>query len=862
MTVLAVAALAVLVAGSGPHASPESPRDQAQRLLAAGRPEAARAALRALLEGSPPETERAALLLVLAHAEVNLGRYEPALEAARAALAIHTRLDDRAGQAHAHARIAAASDELGRYDESHRHNRRALELYRVLGDRVGEARALSLFGTSYRFLGDGRLALGFHERARDIFAAEGRRRELCFELRSIGLVLEELGRVGEAEGSYRRALDLFEKQDGPWAHSDSLFHLGRLFARSGRAAAAEPLLLRALRLARDAGNRWAEARTLVELARIEGERDDPRQAADLARTGAELLRGMGARDLEWEALAVAGSLLERGGDLAGAVAAFGEALEVLEPIRSSIGPSLLRARYTPRAQGLYESLVRLQARWPRELDPAARARLTFETAERNRARTFAEMLLEAASAGGTEAAPLTGQERELRARMSALRTRAIELPAPVAAREALEHELAEVEREYEIARASRERDDGRRARIGIGEAVDLDGAARVVVERTDVLAYLLGDETSFGWYLDRSGPTMFEIPPRAEIENLVLLHRGLLLARSDPAARQRVEELLAERLLGPVARALDSGRELVVVPDGALWHLPFETLPVPGGGGRLLVERRAVGYAPSLGVLERLRRRAARREAGQTTILVAFGVPQGPASFPPLRHAGTEARRVAALVPRSRRVERIGDAATESELRALAARPSRIVHVSTHGVLDDARPGRSGLVFAAEDGGDGFLDLYEVLDLRIPTELVVLSGCETARGELLRGEGVLGLARAFLFAGSGSVVASLWRVDDRSTEELMVEFYRALGHRSSVAEALRQAKLRMLAATGTARTDPFSWAGFVLVGDGAARIELPALPRVVLGRVLVAAGAAIALAALLVGLRRPRAASS
>jgi CHAT domain-containing protein len=180
-----------------------------------------------------------------------------------------------------------------------------------------------------------------------------------------------------------------------------------------------------------------------------------------------------------------------------------------------------------------------------------------------------------------------------------------------------------------------------------------------------------------------------------------------------------------------------------------------------------------------------------------------------------------------------------------SAFLVLVAEGASVVHVATHGGLDGVRPDRSGLACAVEDanGGDGFLSLFEILGMRVPVELVALAGCETARGELVRGEGILGLSSGFLFAGSRVVLASLWKVADRPTEELMVAFYRRLAAGRAACEALREAKLAWLARAG--RADPFPWAAFVLVGDGEVVVTLRPRRPVAALALIVAGGLAL-----------------
>lgn len=785
---------------------------------------------------SDPDSERASLLLLLAHAEVNLGRYREGLEAARQALSLYESSGDTAGQAEAHFRVGTAHDELAEYDESHRHYHRALEGFRGNGDRRGEARVLSAFGTSFRFLGDPATAATYHEQARRHFAEMAEEASVCFEHRHLGNVLEDLERLPEARDQYRRALELLPRWDRGWVRADILFHLGRLEARSSRDASAGALLSEGLAFARSSQNRWAEALILAELARLGGEQGAVKDALPLALESVHLLREMGAQDLEWDARFVHASLLDRAGQWQEAIVGLTAALELLESVRSSIGQPLLRSRYTPKSRPVYEALLRLEARRPDRTDEERAAR-TFEIAELSRARSFAEMLLESRTVSMKNDSEEEREERTLRAKADALRTRLTRFANTVADREALEQQLVETERRHAAILLELRRSDSRYRESARSLPLPQAEAARLVGQRVDLVAYHLGEGSSFGWLLNAEGLRLYELPRRGEIENLVLLFTSLVRHRNDPLALERASRQLYDLLLEPIAGALVAGRSLVVVPDGALFYLPFEALILPGADRetRYLIEERTVHYLPSTTVLAELREREMDRPRTEKLDLLAFGDPRPhvEALEPRLFHAGSEVRRIAGLFNTAHTLHRVGPEASESALRQLAARPARILHLATHGVLDGAHLERSGLLLAAEegDGGDGFLNLFEIFDMNISSDLVVLSACETARGELLRGEGIVGLAGGFLLAGGRAVVASLWKVDDRSTEELMAALYRRLGSARSVAEALRQAKLDWLRSSGSERSDPFPWAAFVLIGDGEIAIPLRRAPR-------------------------------
>jgi CHAT domain-containing protein len=304
-------------------------------------------------------------------------------------------------------------------------------------------------------------------------------------------------------------------------------------------------------------------------------------------------------------------------------------------------------------------------------------------------------------------------------------------------------------------------------------------------------------------------------------------------------------------VLDPVADAIGT-RRLAVVTEGALQYIPFGALP--DRSGRPLIESRVVVSLPSISTLQVLRRETAHREPPRRSVLVV-GDPVFDSTDPRVRRTGGEKQAAApalsANLTRSAKdagvgtLERLWFTRREADSIAALARDGgarklvdfeasldrikgdeltayRVVHFATHGLLNNKHPELSGLVFSlVDDRGrprDGFLPAYEVYNLRLNADLVVLSACQTALGEEIRGEGLVGLTRAFMYAGTPRVVASLWRVPDSATAALMQRFYRALlVDRVSPAEALRAAQQAIRAERRWAA--PYFWAGFTLVGE-------------------------------------------
>jgi CHAT domain-containing protein len=324
---------------------------------------------------------------------------------------------------------------------------------------------------------------------------------------------------------------------------------------------------------------------------------------------------------------------------------------------------------------------------------------------------------------------------------------------------------------------------------------------------------------------------------------------GLLsLGDSAPLASRALYQLLIEPIRARLPR--DDGSLLTVIPHGPLFLLSFAALQNPAG--EYLVERHAIHYAPAGVVLQLAERHklAPHPDAAQYLLVADPRTPPllpGGRPLPPLPGTQREIRHVAELMPAARVTALVGAKATEDQVRRMAGRRS-VIHFATHGVIRIDEPMESFLALdvpargatggrrsparadATAEENDGRLTVREIYDIDLNADLVVMSACRTGMGKV-SGDGVAGLARAFLYAGTPSVVATLWDVADEPAALLMPAFYRSLRHAPDKARALRTAQLRLLkelragrvkvsSASGAAalREHPVLWAGFVLVG--------------------------------------------
>jgi CHAT domain-containing protein len=372
---------------------------------------------------------------------------------------------------------------------------------------------------------------------------------------------------------------------------------------------------------------------------------------------------------------------------------------------------------------------------------------------------------------------------------------------------------------------------------------------QVLDRDTLLLEYALGDERSFLWAVTPDSLTSHVLPKRAAIEEAARRAYEQLNANSPRGSNEGVEAL-SRILLGPVAAQLGSKR-LVVVTEGALQYIPFGALIAPAARFPAIVEHEIVNL-PSASTLAVLRREMQGRTPAPKLVAVladpvfdsgdprVAGLRSGPVGsktpdnlersakdagllrFDRLRSSRFEAEAIRSLTREGERLEALDFKASRETAMSSALGQYRILHFATHGLLNSRHPEISGLVLSLVDSEgkpqNGFLQSHEIYNLKLGADLVVLSACQTALGKEIRGEGLLGLTRGFMYAGAPRVIASLWRVPDRATAELMKRFYQAMiSDGLPPAAALRAAQLQMWKEKRWAA--PYYWAGFTLQGE-------------------------------------------
>lgn len=724
---------------------------------------------------------------------------------------------------------------------------RALPLWQEVGDRRGEALTETELGALYRYLNEARPALAAYDGAIRLWRELGDPKQEARTLHNRGRLELTLGRLGQARSDLAAALALRRALGDGESVASTLALLGWLEVEAGRGeearqhfaevqavAGARPSQAGAMALAglgrldeaaalfRTLGDRAWEAKVLQLQGRAHlaaGHFAEAGQALRAARAAFAVLRDRGGAAATELALA---ALAREEGDFPAARAAIERAITTAEDLRTQIAESPeLRATFFAGHQDAYDALIDLDLALADREPGAGHAAAALTTAERSRARALLELL-----GGSGTRQDAAGEERDLARRIAAgearLRRRAASGAASAAELAALEGEQAEALRRFEQLREER-----RAQHPGRGASRPLTAAeiqARLLDRETALFELRLGTPASHLWVVTQRTLRAYSLPPAAELAGLARSAYAAITA-DRRQGRARTEAQLAELsrlLLAPAAAALTGKRRIAWVADGALAWLPLAALPLPeelaGPPGAPLISRFEVVTLPSASSLAAIRRNAAARPRAPELLAVVAAPERGGEA--PLRHAAAEAGAILALAPAGGQARAL--AASRALLLSGELARYRILHFATHGEVASDQPELARLVFATPAPGESregeLLHAYEIKELDLPAELVVLAACRTALGAEIRGEGLFGLTQSFFHAGAARVLVSLWDVDDRATLELMSRFYtHLLAHGRAPAAALAAAQAEM--AADPQWQAPVDWAGFTLQGE-------------------------------------------
>ena len=761
--------------------------------------------------------------------------------------------------------LANLSDRIGEKQEALSYFSQSLSILEELENRGGVATVRMNLARTLSSLGDLEGALAIYDESLVELRELGLRRFETWAVSNRGHVLKDLGRLPEARESLEEARRLRKELQDRRGEAYTVTSLAEVYRAEGELDVAIRLLGEALQLWRSVKDSRGEVSALLTLAEVEIDLGQSSKARAHIEVASELATRAADPLNEARCLAVRATLERAEGDYASAVESLAEVVDSVESVRLRVAGEQNRARFLATKQKYYDRLVELHLKQADDSEGGRSRRsheaAAFSVSDRGRARSSIDRLFgDSPDIENRIDSALLARRRELVGQLS----RTDRERRSAFAEEDLE-EVEALDRKIRSLMAQIRGVSGeiRAADPAYGELTEPPGVAVDDVQRS-----LASDELFLEFALLEDGAYLFLIGPerfrtvslgssrrlREQASEFARLLSGTYGRRSH-ARYPDMARRLGELLLGEVVAELAGVKRLYVVPEASLHYVPFAALQlgrVDGSSEPLVVHHETV-MMPSASVF--VATRTNERVGKATRRVAAFGDPvfrtddprvrnlaQGVGGvyelerdgrlvraikdlpldvLPRLSWTRREVEVVASLVPPDQRRVRLDFSASLASVLEPELGDFEFVHFATHGVFNDVHPDLSGIVLSQLDSSgqpvEGFLTAPQIFGLRLNAALVVLSGCQTALGSSVEGEGVLGLVRALHFAGARSVIASLWNVEDEATAGLVERLYRGLledGLRPS--EALRQAQLALLREPATA--SPYYWAAFIQQG--------------------------------------------
>jgi CHAT domain-containing protein len=729
-----------------------------------------------------------------------LGNYTKAIEYHQQDLANARDIKDRKGEGDALGNLGIAYRNLGEYAKAIEYQQQRLAIARDIKDPLGEGQSLGNLGNAYYWLGEYAKAIEYQQQhlaiARDIKDRLGE----ATSLSNLGLAYSSLGDYAKAIEYYQQSLAIARDIKDRKGEGNALNNLGLAYYRLGDYAKAIEYQQQSLAIARDIKDRKGEGDALGNLGGAYQSLGDYAKAIEYQQQYLAIAKEIGDKQGKGISLNNMGLALLKSGNLTEAETILRAGIETWESLRERLGDNdAYKVSIFEVQAGTYHLLQQV-------LIAQNKPDAALEIAERGRARAFLELLRRRNTTTSDSAnSPIT--------------------PPTIEKLQQIAKQQNATLVEYSI----------------IYDEFKIQGKQEIhewelyiwVIKPTGEITFRRSDLKPL-W--QKENTSLAELVTTSR-ESIGVRAGGLVaVSKVDEATQTNRLQQLHQILIEPIADLLPTNPEarVIFMPQSSLFLVPFPALK--DEQGKYLIEKHTILTAPSIQVLELTRKQRENlpplTKGGTGGVNLVVGNPTMPSVPPypgekpqqlaPLPGAEAEAKAIAPLLNTQ---PLIGNQATESAVKQLLPK-ARIIHLATHGLLDDIRGIGSAIALTpdssssplgkgGQEGGNGLLTAEEILDFKLNAELVVLSACDTGRGRIT-GDGVVGLSRSLIASGVSSVIVSLWAVPDAPTASLMTEFYNNIQQRQlDKAQALRQAMLT----TMKQHPNPRNWAAFTLIGE-------------------------------------------
>ncbi|MGB8951696.1 MAG: CHAT domain-containing tetratricopeptide repeat protein [Candidatus Aminicenantales bacterium] len=736
---------------------------------------------------------------------------------------------------------------IDNYSNALTHYENALEIAEKLKNVEGEAECLNNIGLIYREMGNYDKALVYINRALEIDQKYFGKDYISIGLNNIGTIYRNKGLLLNSIEDLYKALDYFynclqivKKIKNQKIEIRVLNNIGNIYSDLENYSEALKHYQKALKAAEDIRDDEAKSMILNNIGIVHYNLGNYEESTNSFQKAIDLALEFKGGQVLWEAYLEIANVYKKQNRLPEALKNYKNSISVIESTRSTIELEEYRASYlgTDKRIEAYHNLIDVLLRLHESRTEDAYDAEAFNYLEKAKARAFLDSL-EVAEVNISQGVniKLINEEKQVMREISGLYRKLLSPELTPQQKLDINEGIKNCEDQLEKLKSEIRTTSPAYANLKYPEIIHLSEAQKMLDAHTAFFAFSIGKESSYAFVVARNTLQVFPIPPRKEIQTKISEYLRIISDKESSDFRPGYE-LYEELFLPGLNKKI---KKIIFIPDDILYFLPFETLLTRKEKGSWLINDYTVAYAPSISSLRQIITRRNLQKARPQKDLLAFGDPfykiNGTAGeevatdifqniystsafhFFRLTYSGLEVEKIAAHFKKKKTDLFLREKATEDELKRSPLANYKILHFATHGLIDEKKPARSALVLSLNPDSteDGFVQMRELYNLRINSDLVTLSACQTGLGKFIRGEGIEGLNRAFFYAGASSVLMSLWAVNDEASAQLMDRFYYHLHSSESIMSALRRAKLELIHSPPLSH--PYYWAGFVITGN-------------------------------------------
>jgi len=775
-----------------------------------------------------------------------LSNYEKALEFHLKSLKIREQLGDHAG-------IAASFDGIGsvyfyirNFETALEYFFKSLKIEEQTGSKPGIAQCLNNIGNVYRRLRNQEKALGYYLRSLDLMYEIDNKIGIALTLNNIGLIHKELKNYEKALDFYNEAQKIFGISGYKRGLGVSLNNIGSLYEQLFKYDKALEYYFESLKIKDEIGDKSGYVTSLQGVGSVYYSQKKHEESIDFFTRSLKLAMEINQPDGKWDAYYGLGLNFRKQKKYDLALAHYKKSIQIIEETRDRLKLEENKAGFMGGRSEVYEELISLLIELHRMDPQQGHDRESFKICEKVKARAFLDQLKESQLDTLLINHELIFKQKKINDEYNSIFTKWKNPDLSKEDRIGLGKELEKLDVEANNLRLKIKTTNPQYDKLVYPEPYGVEQVRENLLDKqTAIIEYFVGSEELFIFLVKKDDFKVHRLPISDGYEESLHNYAGTFSDRDNQSIGIDLPKKFYGELIGPIKDKLKNIKNLIIIPHGSLCYLPFEALITEKRDGNIpyLIEDFNIAYAPSASSLGDLIEQKPSHESRKD--LLAIGDPVYKKEtltdkiynlfreccpdfweddLSNLYYSGQEIEGISKFFKKNDQSVYVKDQATEDVFKTLPLRNYKILHLATHGLLDINNPMRSSLVFNLDQDPreDGFLQVREIYQLKLDADLAILSACHTGRGKLEKGEGVLGLTRAFFYAGARSVLSSLWKIDDKASAVFMEYFYKFLKLGRNKAEALRLAKLKMIK---TKYRDPFYWAPFIISGDSYSKVN-------------------------------------